>query len=105
MEIIELREDSSGFVMARDCHLDSKKKDTVKWKNDTDTDYIIHFDKCPFRENHFTVFAHSEKGPIELDPKVLARTRVYPKTYAYEIRRPDANSGSVMAADPNVIVH
>lgn len=99
MEIVEIIEDHSGFVTARDCHLVRGENSTIKWSNKTKNDYTIHFDECPFQENNFTVKAGKDKDPIELDPKVS------PKTYAYEIRPPKAMSGSVMAADPNVIVH
>jgi len=105
MEIVEIIEDHSGFVTARDCHLVRGENSTIKWSNKTKTDYTIHFDECPFQENNFTVKAGKDKDPIELDPNVLAATSVYPKIYAYEIRPPKAMSGSVMAADPNVIVH
>jgi hypothetical protein len=96
--LVELVEDHSKFVTARDCHVDRGKKDTIKWKNDTETDYTIHFDDCPLEENDFTVLAHGEKGPFKL-------TTTLAKTYAYDISPPKAMSGSVMAADPNVIVH
>jgi hypothetical protein len=99
--LIELMEDHSTdhYVMARDCHVNRTTNDLVRWKNETDTDYTIHFDKTPFRENDFVVCAHREKGPMELAPKVV------PKIYAYEIQPPKAKASTIMAADPNVIVH
>jgi hypothetical protein len=103
METVELMKDHSGFAMGRDCHVYRDKKDTITWTNDTDTPFTIHFAQCPLKENDFTIPAKGRKGPIELDPNALPATDVYPKTYAYEIRQTVA--GSVMAADPNVIVH
>jgi hypothetical protein len=99
MEIVEIIEDHSGFVTARDCHLVRGENTTIKWSNKTKTDYEIHFHESPFQENDFTVKAGKDKDPIELKPEAL------PKTYAYDILPPKAKSGSVMAADPNVIVH
>lgn len=97
MEIVEIMKDHSGFAMGRDCDVYLNKKDTITWTNDTDTPFTIHFEQCPLKENDFTIPAKGRKGPIELDPNAL------PATYAYEIRQTMA--GSVMAADPNVIVH
>ncbi len=98
--VIELLEDHSSNhnVAARDCDVDRKNKDTIKWVNDTDTAYTIHFDECPIEENDFEVGAHGTAGPYGLKPNVL------PKLYSYGIKRATAKSGT-MAADPNVIVH
>ena len=99
--VIELLEDHSSDrnVGARDCDVDRKNKDTIKWVNDTDTSYTIHFDECPIEENDFEVSAHGKAGPYGL------KTNVLPKLYSYGIKRAQAKSGSAMAADPNVIVH
>lgn len=98
--IVELMEDKTTehFVAARDCVVERKTNDTVKWTNPTHTDYTIHFDECPFLLNDFTVPAMGMKGPIALRPKIAA------KNYAYEIQPPKAMASTVMAADPNVIV-
>jgi hypothetical protein len=97
-QLVELKE-KDHVITAEECHVYRDRKDTIKWKNDTDTTYAIHFDDCPLRDNNVTVPA---KGISEV---IALKDEVTPKTYAYEIRVAKAVSGSVMAADPNVIVH
>jgi plastocyanin len=97
--LVEFFKDQNHVVTAPECHMYSKKGDTIKWKNDTDTNYTIYFDDCPLRDNNVTVPAKGMSKAIALNDKVS------PKTYAYEIRPAKAMSGSVTAADPNVIVH
>lgn len=89
--LVEIREDHTD-----DCDVYRDKKDTIKWKNGTDTDYKISFKgECPLQENDFTVMAHKEKGPVAL------KGGITPGTYPYLIEP----AGAAMAADPNVIVH
>jgi len=97
-QLVELKEENH-VITADECHMYSNRKDTIKWKNDTDTTYTIHFDVCPLQKNDVSVPAKDKSEPIGLKEKVPANT------YAYEIRTAKAMSGSVMAADPNVIVH
>ena len=102
MELVEIMEDrrAPGYVMARDCHLYHTKKDTIVWKNNTETDYTIHFlhDVSPFDKAVYVVPKEGGMvGPLKLKAKAK------PKVYSYEIV-PAAKSNT-MAADPNVIVH
>ena len=92
--LVELMEDTSQshYVMARDCYVD--RNDTIKWKNNTKTDYTIHFAECPLQVNNFTVRAHGVEGPHAVKSDAPS------KTYAYKIQP----LGAAMAADPNVIV-
>jgi hypothetical protein len=97
-QLVEFKEGQNHVITADECHMYSNRKDTIKWKNDTDINYTIHFDDCPLRDNDVPVPAKDKSKAIPLKDKVSANT------YAYEIRPPKAMSGSV-AADPNVIVH
>ncbi len=85
-----------------DCIVERKNKDTIKWKNDTDTDYTIHFTNyCPIVKNDFTVPAHKTKGPHALKDPVEVGTHVYEAN-----AKRDTGKAAVtnVAADPNVIV-
>ena len=95
--LVKLVEDDTTvhYVMARDCEVERKTKDTIRWRNSTNTAYTIHFPNSPFERNDFVVPAHGEATSSAL------KTGIQPGFYAYLIKPPAAE----MAADPNVIVH
>jgi hypothetical protein len=94
--LVEFKQGSNHDITADPCDMYRDKKDTIKWKNDTDTNYTIHFDNCPLRDNDVPVPAKGKSKAIPLRDNVSANI------YTYRI---NAMPGSVMAADPNVIVH
>ncbi len=84
-----------------DCDVYRKTKDTIKWHNNTDTDYRIHFTKeCPLDENDFTVGPHETTRPHALKKDVAEGT------YFYDIKATSTEKAAStnVAADPNVIV-
>jgi len=99
---IHVNEDNEHYAAARDCHLHVKDKDTVKWINHTDVDFTIHFDESPFEGNDFIVPKRGEAHSPDLKFHVVSKI-ADKKTYSYEIL--PAAVSSVLAADPNVIVH
>ena len=96
VKLVEDIDDDSRkrYVMARDCEIDHKSKDTIKWRNSTNTPCTIHFVTSPFQGNDFVVPAH---GEVKSPP---LKEGIVPGFYAYLIQPPAAE----MAADPNVIV-
>ena len=98
-KLVEFKQGSNHDITADPCDMYRNTKDTIKWKNDTDTNYTVHFDDCPLQDNDVPVPAKGKSKAIPL------KDEVSPKTYAYDIRQAKAMEGSVMAADPNVIVH
>lgn len=99
---VHLLEDNDHYVVARDCHLKVKDKDTIKWLNRTGTDFTIHFEDSPFEGNDFTVPAGGEMRSPDLKSDVVGKI-VDKKIFSYEILPPAVSSAK--AADPNVIVH
>ena len=99
--LIELMEDSSvdHFVMARDCHVHKDRKDTIKFKNGTHTDYTVRFiGEGPLQQNHFVIRADQTTLPISL------REDLTPGIYSYLLDPVKATRFGAAAADPNVIV-
>ena len=91
----DVDEATKRYVMARDCEIGHDSDDTIRWKNTTDTTYLIHFENSPFEGNDFLVPAHREKASPPL------RKGIALGFYPYLIKRP---ASAEMAADPNVIV-
>jgi hypothetical protein len=84
-------------VFAADCHVRKDDADWIEWINYGDKDFVIHFDDTPFDRKDFTVKAGQTmtSGPIH--------QRAAAKAYKYDIQT--TGKASVVAADPNVIIH